>query len=208
MKRTALSIIIALACLLPLAASGEISFSGGSSFVSLQEGSRSVHLSDGAHVSVDSLVITADEVTLEGDDYEELTCTGAVEIMDDERGLTIRTTRLIYDRVDERLLIPSWCEISDTENELVATAGALYYDMDAEVLELQMRVSLAKSTSNGIMKADAERVTYDRASSTLTLSGAAQVDWNGDLYSAGIMSVDLDSERISLSGRIGGTIHG
>ena len=40
-------------CLASVWAGDGISFSGGSSFVSLQEGSRSVRLSDGARVSVD-----------------------------------------------------------------------------------------------------------------------------------------------------------
>lgn len=209
MKRTSIAILaLVTICLASAWAGDEISFSGGSSFVSLQEGSRSVRLSDGARVSVDTLVISADSIVLEGDDYEEVTCQGAVVISDEERGLTIRTTRLIYDRTSERLLIPTWCEISDRSNELVATCAALYYDMDEEVLELQMRVSLAKSTSDGIMNAKAEKVTFDRNASTLVLSGGADVDWNGDRYSALIVTVDLEGERISLSGQIGGTVHG
>ena len=60
MKRTSIAILaLVTICLASAWAGDEISFSGGSSFVSLQEGSRSVRLSDGARVSVDTLVISA-----------------------------------------------------------------------------------------------------------------------------------------------------
>lgn len=206
MKRAAL-VFLAILISYPVL-SADITFSGGTSSLSLQDSQRYVNLGGGASVTVDSLSISADSITLEGDDYEAITCTGNVLIEDSERGLSIRTSRLFYDRIDERLIISSWCEISDRENELVATASALHYDMDNEVLELEMNVNLAKNTSDGVLSARSQSVVYDRTASTLVLSGGSTVDWKSDSYSASVITIDLDSERINLSGQIGGTIHG
>ena len=43
---------------------------------------------------------------------------------------------------------------------------------------------------------------------TLQLRGSATVDWDGDRYEAEVISVDLDTDSISLDGRIRGTING
>lgn len=185
-----------------------ISFSGGSSSLSLSEGQRYVRLSEGAHVDVDGLVIEADGILLEGDDYDRISCTGSILVEDVERGLTIRTSSLIYDRQAERIVIPAWCEIIDESNELIATASALRYDMAGEVLELEMDVRLVKNTSEGILSASAERVSFDRASNTLVMSGGAEVTWRDDTYKALVITMDTEEERISLSGQIGGTVHG
>lgn len=194
--------------MLPLAAEDTISFSGSSSSLSLQEGRRHVSLTGGAVVTVGSLTIEAETIELDGDNYERVSCTGSVHVTDSDRGLEIRTSNLVYDRSAERIMISSWCEVSDSTNELVASASALFYDMAAEVLEMQMNVRLVKNTSDGILSAQAEYVSYDRSSSTLVLSGGAQVDWKGDSYHASLIGLDLEEETVSLSGQIGGSIHG
>ncbi len=206
MKRTITLLLALLACTGLWA--DDISFSALSSSVSLQEGRRSVTLTGEAEVTVDSLTISADSITIEGDDYDRITCSGSVTAADSQRGLSIRTGSVFYDRTAERLLISTWCEISDSGNELVASAGALTFDMANEVLELEMDVNLVKNTSSGILSATAQSVVFDRDADTLVLSGGAQVNWNSDDYSASVITIDLDSERISLSGRIGGTVHG
>lgn len=194
--------------LLVLGADDRISFSGGYSKVSLAEGKETLTLSGGASVKIGSLSIEAQEISLSGKDYSRVECKGSVLIKDEEKGLTIRTRELLYDRSRETLLISSWCEISDTVNEMEATCASLYYDMDNEVLKLQMRVSLLMNTDEGILKATAEDVTYNRNADTLVLSGGAAVSWRGDDYNAKAVMVNLSENTISLEGRIEGTVNG
>ena len=204
-----LTVTALLFCLLlPLNADDSITFSGGTSSVSLQDGKRSVNLAGGAYVTVDTLSITADSIIIEGDDYDKITCRGSILITDEERGLTIRTSALYYDRTAERLLISSWCELNDTQNELAASASALYYDMREEKLELSMRVNLVKNTSSGMLSASCESMIYDRNEESLILSGPADVKWKDDTYSASVIAIDLESERIRLEGQIGGHVYG
>ena len=189
-------------------ANDEISFSGGSSSIVLREGRENVVLSDGATVTVGSMAISADTITLSGDSWRYVSCSGTTSVSDPERGITIRTSGIWYDRIDERILISSWFEIDDTVNEVSATGASLEYRLSDERLQMDKSVSLQKSTDSGIMRCQAESVIFSRDENTLTLRGNASVNWGGDRYGAEVISVDLDTDSISLEGRITGNING
>lgn len=207
MNRKLTSLLVLL--LITLSLSGEsIAFSGGESSLSLKEGQKSVSLSGGAEVSTGAITITSDSMTLTGDDWRYVECTGNIVITDSDRGLEIRTSTLWYDREEETIIISSWFEIDDTQQDLYATAGSLRYDMEDEKLELGMQVTLMRISDNEVMTCSSESLTYDRNNEFVSLRGKSRVEWKGDEYSADIISVDLKNDEITLSGRIRGTING
>ena len=92
---------------------------------------------------------------------------------------------------------------------MTATGASLEYLLNEERLQLDKDVTLLKDTDeNGIMRCTAESVIFSRSDNTLQLRGSASVDWDGDRYEAEVISVDLDTDSISLDGRIRGTING
>ena len=194
-----LILILSLVLSSTLLFADNITFSGGSSSVVLRDGRENVVLSEGASVAVGSMEIQADTITLSGDDWRYVTCTGNASVIDPERGISIRTASIWYDRSEERILISSWFEVDDTENEVTATGASLEYLMNDERLQLDKDVSLLKNTEDsGIMRCSAESVIFARTSNTLELRGSATVDWDGDRYEAEVISVDLDTDSISL----------
>ena len=174
----------------------------------MREGEKSVNLKNGAEVTTGSLYIKAQEMSLSGDDWKNISAKGDINISDKERGIEINTESLWYDREDELLVISSWFEIDDTNEELYAQAGSLSYDMKNEKLEMGMQVTLFKIAEGEVMKCTSESVTYDKTSGLLTLKGGAKVLWKGDNYEAQIINVDTNDNTISLSGRIKGSING
>ena len=200
-------ILLMLLSVFPLLADS-ITFSGGESSVVLRDGRENVVLSGGASVTVESMTITADEITLSGDNWRYVECSGNAAVTDETRGISIRTSSIWYDRENERILISSWYEIDDTENEVSATGATLEYLLDQESLRLDKDVSLLKATDNGMMRCSAESVIFSREENTVELRGAATVDWDSDRYEAEVISVDLDTDNITLDGRIRGTING
>ena len=201
--------ILLVLILVTLSVSAEsISFAGGESSLTLREGQKSVTLSGGAEVSTGSITITSDSMSLTGDDWRYVECTGNIVITDSERGLEIRTSTLWFDREAETIIISSWFEIDDTKQDLYATAGSLRYDMKDEKLELGMQVTLMRISDGEVMTCSSESLTYDRNNEFVSLRGKSRVEWKGDEYSADIISVDLRNDEISLSGRIRGTING
>lgn len=205
--RRFIAILFTMALFLSLNAS-ELSFSGGRSSLSLREGKEEVILSDGAKVSVDSISITSDKITLSGSGWRYVECEGTTTIKDEERGLEIVTRSLWFDREEERILISGWFEVSDTQTEVTATGSYLEFDMKSEKLQLDKQITLLKLTEDGIMRCSAESVLFDRANDKLSLMGNAKVIWDGNEYSAEAISVDLETDSISLDGRIKGNING
>ncbi len=204
-------IILALAAAMAAGAlnADSISFSGGESSIVLRNGRESVVLSDGASVTVGTMSINADSITLSGDGWRYVTCSGHASVVDEERGISILTSSIWYDRTDERILISSWYEVNDTENGVTATGASMEYLLSEERLQLDKDVTLLRDTEdNGIMRCNAESVIFSRGSNTLQMRGSASVVWGGDRYEAEVISVDLDTESITLDGRIRGTING
>ena len=206
-KRLFIFLIISILTL-PFLFSEAITFSGGESILVMREGEKSVNLKNGAEVTTGSLYIKAQEMSLSGDDWKNISAKGDINISDKERGIEINTESLWYDREAELLVISSWFEIDDTNEELYAQAGSLSYDMKNEKLEMGMQVTLFKIAEGEVMKCTSESVTYDKTSGLLTLKGGAKVLWKGDNYEAQIINVDTNDNTISLSGRIKGSING
>lgn len=186
----------------------DITFSGGYSKAVMNEGKRELMLSQNAVVTVGSLTIKANSITLSGDDYDTVVCNGAISIEDPEEGFLMRADKLYYDRKEERIIITSWCEISDRKNELEASTASLAYDLKSKDLMMEMRVRLVANTEDGLLTGQAESVYFNRDSNTLSLSGGAVVSWKGDTYKAQLITVDIDKSEINLDGRIEGVVHG
>lgn len=188
--------------------SRDINFSGGRSSLSLKEGEKNVLLENVATVTTGSITIKSDSMKLYGEDWRYVECSKNVVIVDNEKGIEIRTNNLWYDRLDEIIIISTWFEIDDNEQNLYAEAGSLHYNMKDEILELAMNVSLLRVSDNSVMTCTSEALTYRRVDEYVTLKGKSEVVWKGDNYSADVISVDLKNDEITLSGRIRGTING
>ena len=116
--------------------SSDLTFSGGRSSLNLMEGKEEVVLSEGAEVSIDSIRIESDKITLRGSGWNEVLCQGKTTIVDSEHNLEIRASSIWFDRTSERILISSWFEIDDSENEISATGNSMEFDMKNKVLKL------------------------------------------------------------------------
>lgn len=208
MRKAILTILMLAYALAAISSADTITFNGGDSSIVLRNGRERVVLSSGASVSVGSLTISADTITLSGDGWSRVECSGNASITDDERGISIRTSTVFYDRNEERILISSWFEVDDTVNAVSATGAYLEYRLNDEHLQLDKSVTLMKDTDRGIMRCMAESVVFSRGDNTLELRGDAQVYWDGNEYGAEVIRVDLNTDSITLEGRIRGNING
>ena len=207
MTRRAL-VATSLLLAVPALFSAPITFSGGYTRMQMAEGARQIVLSGGADVSADSLQLHADTISLRGDDYGLVTSAGNVTVTDDTQGLTVTSPAIAYDRTRKQITIHSWVEITDMQNRVGASAGNLLFDMEEGTMELESHVRLVRTTERGTMVCRADRVLFDRDGQKLSLSGTATVQWDGDTYQAHAITVNLDTEEITMDGSIKGTVHG
>lgn len=186
----------------------DISFSGGFTKVSLQEGAHTVTLSGSASVKYNDVSLDADTIELYGDDYNFVRCTGNVKIVEQERNISLSCPSLVYNRGKEQLLSDGWIEIDDKEHEVKLSGAYLDYDKNASRMLLQIRAKIEKDTDDGLMTCTADSIEYNSDNQTVVLKGSATVVWGDDTYRASLITVNLDTEDVVLHGSIEGTING
>jgi lipopolysaccharide export system protein LptA len=207
MKKPMILLMLLLLATLPLFCE-DISFSGGYTRMNMQQGNEIITLGNKAQVTVGSLTLMADSIELSGDNFSYVNCTGSVSVTDPQRGFSLVSKNLYYDRIKKTMIVNSWVEIQDTTNEIIASGAWLEFDLDKGTILLQIHVKLFHATEEGPMVCKADTLTFDRNEQTLKLMGNANVDWNSDTYQAQVIRVDLDTQEIKMDGSIKGTVHG
>ena len=186
----------------------EITFSGGFTRVSLRDGDRRVELSDSAKAATDNVAIEADRILLYGKDYRFVECTGNISAEEKEHSLTIKSSNIFFDREEETLLSDGWIEIEDTEHEAKLSGSWFEYSMKTSVILLQMKATISKVTEKGLLSCSADSIEYNSDEQTLSLKGNAKVSWGSDNYRASYITVNIDTEDVSLHGMISGEVNG
>lgn len=206
-KKLYITILISLFFTLPLF-SKQISFSGGYTKVSLQEGNRTVVLSNPAKVSSEDVQLNADTIELYGKDYNFVRCTGNVSVIEANKNISLKCPLLLYNREKEELLSDGWIEIEDMEHEVKLSGSWLDYDKNNALILLQIRAKIEKNTDSGLMTCTADSIEYNSNSQIVTMKGSARVVWGDDSYTASVITVDLENEEVSLHGSITGDVNG
>lgn len=185
----------------------EISFSGGYTKVSMQQGNKSVTLSGGAKVSTDQVDLSADSMKLYGENYRYVTCTGNVQANENENGISFNSPDIFYDRQTGEIRSDSWIEIQDTKNQVSLSGAWFEYNMKTSIMKLQIMARIVKIAEEKLMICRADNITYDGKENMVTLRGNANVEWKDDTYKAAMIVVDLNTNDISLYGTISGAFN-
>ena len=185
----------------------EISFSGGYTKVSMQQGNKSVSLSGGAKVSNDQVDLSADSMKLYGENYRYVTCTGNVQANEHENGISFNSPDIFYDRQTGEVRSDSWIEIQDTKNQVSLSGAWFEYNMKTSIMKLQIMARIVKIAEEKLMVCRADNIVYNGKENTVTLRGNADVEWKDDTYKAAMIVVDLNTNDISLYGTISGAFN-
>jgi lipopolysaccharide export system protein LptA len=184
------------------AATQKLNYTGDSLSTILAEGSQHVLLKGHALIQTEDLRITADEVELFGTDYIYAWCHGNVHVVDSKRGLDLTSNELFYDRDRKVARIQGNAVMADLKNEMVVKGGFIE-DRDTEQITIvQIGVRIFKKD----IECKSEYARYQRDKKILELSGMPWVSKGNDIYQASRISINLDTEDISLEGEVSGTI--
>jgi len=177
-------------------------YSGDSASTVLAEGSQHALLTGNARVDTQDLRITADSIELFGKDFVYAQCHGNVRVVDAKRGLDLTSQQLFYDRNQKIARIRGNAVMADLKNEMVVKGGFIE-DRDLEKITIvQIGVRIFKKD----ITCKAEFAKYWRDKKTLELSGLPWVSKGSDVYQAARITINLDTEDISLEGDVQGTI--
>ncbi len=159
-------------------------------------------LTGNAEVHSDNILLRADKIELQGDDYQFIDCSGNVWGQDLERGIVFITDRLRYDRKLKIARLEGNSTMEDKENEVVAKARFIEYNDNSGLAILQISVRLFKDT----MVCRSEYALYQREEKKLDLSGYPVVYKKDDEFRADRMRVDLETDDVIMEGAVSGSI--
>ncbi|MGC9313415.1 MAG: OstA-like protein [Sediminispirochaetaceae bacterium] len=179
-------------------------FSGDSTSISFSEDDRRTILTGNARIRSEDLLILADKIELSGEDFRYARGRGNVQVENSSQKITLTTESLFYDREREFVRIRDYAEMVDLKNEIIVKCGYLEYFSESELAIFQIGVRILKASEDGQMVCRSDFARYDRNADSLQLSGDPVVYWKGDRYSAVSITINLETDEISLEGDVEG----
>lgn len=204
--RCALAAVLAAALIAaapPAAAvADQFSFTADRMETVLAEGRERTVLRGNAALTSDDTEIFADSIELFGADLAFALSRGGVRVVQVGEGIELTSETVFYNRRDGVVRVEGDALLIDHDNEMVIRGGFLEHWEERNETSIQIGVQILSDD----LVARAQLVHYDRGAQTLTLSGLPVVTWKGDEYHASRIFIDLDQERIVLSGAVSGQI--
>jgi lipopolysaccharide export system protein LptA len=197
------SLVLLLLFFYTLPAFGEtFRFSADSSSTNISKGRERTILSGNAVISSEDYDITAETIELYGDDFRYAVCNGNISVIDYKNKLRLTCNRLFLDREADIIRAEGNAVMEDEKNEIIVKGGFLENHDKDEVTIIQIGVRILKED----MICRSEFARYFRKDEILELSGLPVVFWKGDEYKATKITMNLDTEEISLEGEVRGSI--
>lgn len=195
-------LLFTLAITPALTTAEKISFSANSMSGTVGDKSDSTTLSGEAYVLTDTMEIAADVINMSGKDFRYIEATGSIKGKNMESEMEFTCGRMKYDRETKIAQLIDNVSLTDTKNEVTAKAQLIEYNQETDIAVMHIDIEL-KQKDNTCTGAYA---VYRKKSQMLELSGNAQIQQGNDTFRAQEITLDLDSQEITLDGRVKGSI--
>jgi lipopolysaccharide export system protein LptA len=155
-----------------------------------------------AVVNTGTVQIKADRIELSGEDYNDVTCAGAVVVFDESKGFLLKSATLKYARDTEIGLAQDKVVIEDSKNDVVLKAEWVRFDQKQSLVDARIAVHILKED----FAVRAEFARYNRDDESLQLSGSPVAVSPDGTISADTISGTPSMEGLELGGSVSGTI--
>lgn len=159
-------------------------------------------LTGNAWVQTEEIELSADNINISGEDYENITASGNVKGKYIESGMTFTCDQLEYNQDTGIVFLKENVTLEDTENEVSAKAKLVEYNQNTDVAVLQINVDLTQKNSH----CTATFGIYNKKNKTLILTGKPKIERDKDVFTAQEIMLNLDTEEITLDGQVQGTV--
>ena len=199
--QVALILLFLPLCILPLYAEN-ITFSADKMTGSTGDNSNYSRLEGNAFIKTDSMEIRADEIVLSGEDFRFISGMGKIVGKSSESDFDFECEQLEFDRETEIVIMRGNVSLVDNENDVKATAQMIEFNQKTEIANMQISVKLMQK-KNVCTGASA---VYNKDAQTLRLTGSPQIQKDKDLFKANEIFMNLDTEEITLDGKVRGSV--
>lgn len=182
--------------------SENISFSANSMTGTVGNNSDTTQLSGNAYVITETMEIAADIIKMSGKDFRYINATGSIKGKNLQTQMEFACESLVYDRETKIAELKDNVSMTDIKNNVSAKAQVIEYNQDTEIATMQINVEL-KQKDNTCTGAYA---IYRKNEQILELSGNAQIKQKDDTFRAQEISLNMETQEITLDGRVKGSI--
>lgn len=197
-----LCVCLSLACAAGGAFAEKISFSADSMSGVVGDKSDSTELRGNAYVLTESMEISADSIKMTGKEFRYIEASGAVKGKNSESELEFECGRIRYDRETKVAELFDNVNLTDVKNNVNATAQMIEYRQNTDIAIIQINLELKQKDNicNGAY------AVYRKKEQLLDLSGNAQIKQGDDTFRAQEITLNLDTQEITLDGHVKGSV--
>lgn len=180
----------------------EITFSANSMTGVAGNTSDRTTLVGNAFVKTAQMEISANKIEMSGKEFRMVEATGNIRGKNLETNMEFTCDQMTYDRDTKIAVLRDRVHLIDVENEVAADAEIIEYNQDTDIAVLQINILLTQK-ENICRSAYA---VYRKKEQILNLSGNAQITQGKDSFRAQEISLNLDTQEITLDGRVRGSV--
>jgi lipopolysaccharide export system protein LptA len=155
-----------------------------------------------AYVLTSSMEIAADSITMSGKNFRYIKAAGTINGKNLDTKMEFTCGSLTYDRETKIVLLKDSVHLDDTENSVSADAQIIEYNQNTDTAIMQIDITLKQKDNvcNGAY------AVYRKKAQMLELSGNSQIKQGADTFRAQEITLNLDTQEITLDGRVKGSV--
>lgn len=159
-------------------------------------------LSGNAYIKTETMEIHADDLELSGDNYRYIKASGNISGKNLESHMEFTCESLEYDRTTKIALLKGNVKLDDKDNDVKAEAQIIEYDQELEIAVLQVQIKLTQKDNI----CSGSYAVYYKSTQLLEISGNAQVKQKDDMFRAQNITLDMNTQDITLGGNVKGKV--
>lgn len=159
-------------------------------------------LAGSAYVLTSSMEIAADSITMSGKNFRYIEAEGNITGKNIETKMEFTCASLSYDRETKIATLKDNVHLADTENGVSLEAQFIEYNQNTDIARIQIGITI-KQKDNVCSSAYA---VYRKKNKILEMSGNARITQGEDTFRAQQITLNLDTQEITLDGRVKGSI--
>lgn len=180
----------------------QIFFSADSMSGQAGNSNSTTNLIGDAFVQTETMKIQADSIELSGENYRLIKAEGNVSGQNFSSNMDFTCNSLSYDRTTKIATLYGNVDLKDNDNDVVAKAQIIEYNQDTDIATLQIKIDLTQKDN----KCTGSYAIYFKEKQLLELSGNAQIKQKDDTFRAQHISLNMDTQEITLDGNVRGSI--
>jgi len=159
-------------------------------------------LNGNGYIKTSSIEIQAEYIELSGDEYRYINASGNIKGKNLDSNMDFTCDSLEYDRDTKLAKLKGNVELIDHDNEVKAKAQIITYNQNTDIAVIQVQINLTQKEN----VCSGSYAVYYKKDQILELSGNAQIKQKDDTFRAQHITLNMETQNITLDGNVKGSV--